>query len=248
MSRNDRLLLIGIGLLFLMFIPGIILSSITFASLDAFQRDRNAVMNDEYVNTTQDLTALYDNVTVGIAAVELLLAQVQYGLGNITMNPPSSVPPTTMIYEGTLRWAVTFNNAPVPTFNSLSASTPNSTYRAYISSLDGIPFYVIALDTPLLNGPITVSGNNFAWIVAVFDNNMLFGFAGTGLLQTFAPSSLPMLVNTTDCDPCQRLVTSLTLRASPTVTYLRHLLFSRAATTPPISFDLRPTTHFIFFK
>jgi hypothetical protein len=247
-DTNRRLLIIGICLLFITLLPSIILSGITLPALNSFQTERNTFLNDEYENTTEELNVLYDNTTNAINTVSLLMAQAQYGLGNITMNPPSSVPPTTMIYEGTLRWVITFNNAGAPLYNNLPANTPNSTYRAYVSSLDGIAFYVIALDAPLLNGPITVSGNNFVFINAVFDNNMLFGFAGTGSLNTFAPSSLPILVNTTLCTPCQRLVTSMSLRVSPTLTSLRHLLFSRSATTPPISFDLRPMTHFLFFK
>lgn len=252
-NGNKTLFAIGVILLFLTLPPSIVLGPLGLSRLITFQSERSSFLGETYGNSTEEVAALFTNTSDAINQLEFILMQLTYGLDNLTTAfanvnlPPVSQPTTSMIMQGTLRWKVTVNTQAITNFNLLSPMLPNSTYRAYISYLDGLAFYVIALDTPMLNGPVVVSGSGFFFLHAVLDVPTLWNFTGSSI-SVILPNGPRLLVNTTQCDQCSPLPAAVYLEMTGTRVSLSQDLVSRSVTGPDIYFNVPNRTNFYFFR
>lgn len=256
-ATNNTLLTTGILLLLLLVPTTLVLGPLGLSRMASFQSERRAFLLENYDNTTNQIQNLLLNTTDGIAQLQLILMQLYYGLGNLTaafanvtepvILPSIGSPETSMITQGTIRWSLAATSTP---YAGLSPSLPNSTYRAYISYLDGVAFYVVAVDPPLNNGPIVVSGAGQFYLFGYFDqpnlfnNSLLFAFAALVII----PGAPPLMVNTTPCAECTPIPAYVSIWFDPWNLFLRQLLVQRTATTPDIHFDLPSYTNFYFFK
>lgn len=251
-NGNKTLFAIGVFLLFLTLPPSIVLGPLGLSRLISFESDRSAFLTETYGNSTEEVAALFANTSDAINQLESVLMQLTYGLDNLTTAfanvnttvnlPPLNQPVTSMIVQGTIRWTLS-----VADFNLLSPTLPNSTYRAYSSYLDGVPFYVIALDPPMQNAPLVVSGSGFFFLYGVLDVPTLWNFTGS-TASIILPSGPRLLVNTTACAECTPIPPAVYLQMTGTRVSLFQNLVSRAASSPNIHFNLPNRTNFYFFK